>query len=65
MITTSFRVCDGVDSDGWESGKTLIFFCGLKNQKIRKKISQKINVKKHLVHQISRNQKSSFRVSTT
>ena len=26
MITTSFRVCDGVDSDGWESGKTLIFF---------------------------------------
>ena len=23
MITTSFRVCDGVDSDGWESGNFL------------------------------------------
>ena len=59
MITTSFRVCDGVDSDGWESGKTLIFFV---ESRIRK---YGINVKKHLVHQISRNQKSSFRVSTT
>ena len=37
MITTSFRVCDGVDSDGWESGKTLIFFVDSRIRKYGKK----------------------------
>ena len=40
MITTSFRVCDGVDSDGWESGKTLIFLWTQESENMGEKLGK-------------------------
>ena len=42
MITTSFRVCDGVVSDGWGIRKTLIFFLWAKESENKETIWETI-----------------------